>query len=117
VSYHGSIGQINNDRKWANRALEDGYRKRISYTLDQAASQSRTEGKRWVPLSGEWPFCNTSFELKGDELKIHLSCVRKMIPHFDAAEHLPFPKSFRLYLQQMEALEQTVPVNEYRLFT
>jgi hypothetical protein len=40
-----------------------------------------------------------------------------MLPHFHAAGHLPYAKSARLYLQQMEALEQTMPVDEYRLFT
>ena len=40
-----------------------------------------------------------------------------MIPHFHAAGHLPYAKSARLYLQQMEALEQTMPANEYTLFT
>ena len=49
--------------------------------------------------------------------KLHLSCVREMIPHFHAAGHLPYAKSARLYLQQMEALEHTMPGNEYAIFT
>jgi len=48
---------------------------------------------------------------------LHLWCVRQMIPHFHAAGHLHYAKSARLYLQQMEALEQTMPADEYRLFT
>ena len=46
-----------------------------------------------------------------------LCCVREMIPHFHAAGHLPYAKSARLYLQQMEAFDQTMPEDEYRLFT
>ena len=40
-----------------------------------------------------------------------------MIPHFHAAGHLPYAKAARLYLQQMEALEQTMPAYEYYLLT
>ena len=48
---------------------------------------------------------------------MHLSCVREMIPHFHAAGHLNYAKSARLYLQQMESLNKTIPEEEYRLFT
>lgn len=40
-----------------------------------------------------------------------------MIPHFHAAGHLPYAKAARLYLQHMEALEKTMPADEYTLFT
>jgi len=38
-----------------------------------------------------------------------------MSPHFHAAEHFHYANSARLYLQQMEALEQTMPVDEYQI--
>ncbi|XP_014681447.1 PREDICTED: uncharacterized protein LOC106821245 [Priapulus caudatus] len=40
-----------------------------------------------------------------------------MIPHIHAAGHLPYAKSARLYLQQMDELEKTMPTDEYSLFT
>ena len=35
------------------------------------------------------------------------------VPHFHAAGHVPYAESARLYL--MEALEQTMPGNDYTL--
>ena len=59
--------------------------------------------------------CFIPAERTGD-WKLHLSCVREMIHHFHAAGHLPWFKYARLFLQQMEALEQTMPGNEYTQF-
>jgi hypothetical protein len=81
----------------------------ISQLLDHAASQSKT-GKLWVQYIRQvillLHFIRA--EMTGD-WKHHLSCVREIIPHFHAAGHLPYAKSARLYLQKMEALEQTMP--------
>ena len=49
--------------------------------------------------------------------RLHLCYVRQIIPHFHAAGHLHYAKSGRLYLRQMEALKQTMPPEEYKLFT
>ena len=54
-------------------------------------------------------------ERTGDWL-LHLNSVKAMIPHFHAAGHLPYAKSAHLYLQQMEALPETMPHDEYVLF-
>lgn len=40
-----------------------------------------------------------------------------MIPHFHAAGHLPYAKSARLYLQQMNSIEDVMPPEEYTLFS
>ena len=42
---------------------------------------------------------------------------KKMISYFHAAGHLPYAKAARLYLQQIVALKQTMPVDEYAQFT
>ena len=49
--------------------------------------------------------------------KLYLYFVGKMNPHFIAAGHLPYAKSTRLYLQPMEALEETIPADEFTMFT
>ena len=49
--------------------------------------------------------------------KLHLYCIREMLPHLHAAGHLHYAKSARLYLQQMESLEKSMPADEYQLFT
>ena len=49
--------------------------------------------------------------------KLHLCYVRQIIPHFHAAGPLHYAKSGRLYLRQMEALKQTMPLEEFKLFT
>lgn len=40
-----------------------------------------------------------------------------MIPHFHAAGHLPYAKSARLYLQQMNSIAKVMPPEEYTLFS
>ena len=89
----------------------------ISQLLDRAASESRT-GKLWVQYIRQVALLQRFIraERTGD-WKLHLYCVREMIPHFHAAGHLHYAKSARLYLQQMDALEKTMPVDEYKLFT
>ena len=49
--------------------------------------------------------------------EFHLHCVQEMIPHFHAAGHLPYAKSARLYLQQMNSIQKVMPPEEYTLFT
>ena len=49
--------------------------------------------------------------------KFHLHCVQEMIPHFHAAGHLPYAKSARLYLQQMNFIQQVMSPEEYTLFS
>lgn len=53
---------------------------------------------------------------------LHLQSMRKMLPVFHAAGHLPYAKSAQLYLQDMLALENLVVQDEasesaYRLFS
>lgn len=89
----------------------------ISQVLDHAASQSRT-GKLWVQYIRQVALLQHFLraERTGD-WKLHLSCVREIIPHFHAAGHLHYAKAARLYLQQMERLEKSMPPEEYQLFT
>ncbi|KAK3895921.1 hypothetical protein Pcinc_000394 [Petrolisthes cinctipes] len=88
----------------------------LTHHLDQAATQSRT-GKLWVQYIHQvllmLHFIRT--ERTGD-WKLHLHCVQ-MIPHFHAAGHLPYAKTARLYLQQMNSIEQVMASEEYKLFT
>ena len=49
--------------------------------------------------------------------ELHLHCVQEMIPNFHAAGHLPYAKTARLYLQQMNSIEQVMASEEYKLFT
>lgn len=95
---------LNQDKKATDVAEEECVKQLsqiFSQLLDQAAGQSRT-GKHWVQY-----IPRTGYQ------KFLLSCVREMIPHFHAAGHLPYAKSARLYLQQMEALEQTMPGHNF----
>ena len=81
----------------------------ISQVLEDAAGVSRT-GKLWVQYIRQVMLLLHFIraERTGD-WKLHLSCVREMIPHFHAAGHLPYAKSSRLYLQQMKDLEKSMP--------
>ena len=110
---------LNQDKKATDVAEEECVKhlsQIISQLIDQAAGQSRT-GKLWVQYIRQVALLQRFIraERTGD-WKLHLSCVKEMIPHFHSAGHLPYAKSARLYLQQMEALEHTMPGNEYTLF-
>ena len=89
----------------------------ISQLLDTVASESRT-GKLWVQYIRQVALIQHFIraERTGD-WKLHLFCVREMLPHFHAAGHLHYAKSARLYLQQMEELEKAMPVDEFKSYT
>jgi len=105
---------LNQDKK-TTEVAEEQYVKQlsqiISQLLDQAPEQRRT-GKLWVHNIRQVSLlqCFIPAERTGD-WKLHLNCVTEMIPHFHAAGHLPYAKSARLHLIQMEALEKTMPGN------
>lgn len=111
---------LNHDASPTEVAEEDCIRQlsqMISQVLDHAANQSRT-GKLWVQYIRQVALLQHFLraERTGD-WKLHLSCVGEMIPHFHAAGHLHYAKAARLYLQQMNSLEEVMPPEEYQLFT
>ena len=133
MSAPGALDSIDKDRiQYLHKALLDHDKeapavseeeciqhlhKIISQLLDQAASQSRT-GKLWVQYIRQVALLQHFIRAeRTGNWKMHLDCVREMIPHFHAAGHLNYAKSARLYLQQMERLDETIPDEEYRLFT
>lgn len=89
----------------------------LTHHLDQAATQSRT-GKLWVQYIHQvLLMLNFIRAERTGNWKLHLHCVQEMIPHFHAAGHLPYAKSGRLYLQQMNSIAQVMPPEEYTLFS
>ena len=49
--------------------------------------------------------------------KLHIQTVREMIPLFHAAGHLAYAKSARLYVQEMDNLENKMSADQYQKFT
>lgn len=49
--------------------------------------------------------------------KLHLDCVRTMLPIFYATGHIQYAKSCQLYLQDMDSLHLKMPHSEYQKFT
>ena len=49
--------------------------------------------------------------------KLHLHCIREMIPYFHSAGHFPYAKSARLYLHKMETVSEVMSPDDYRLFS
>ena len=89
----------------------------LSHHLDQAATQSRT-GKLWMQYIHQvLLMLNFIRAERTGNWKLHFHCVQEMIPHFHAAGHLPYAKSARLYLQQMNSIAQVMPSEEYTLFS
>ena len=89
----------------------------LTHHLEQAAIQSRT-GKLWVQYINQvFLMLNFIRAERTGNWKFHLHCVQEMIPHFHAAGHLPYAKSARLYLQQMNSIQQVMPPEEYTLFS
>ena len=89
----------------------------VSHHLEQAASQSRT-GKLWVQYIQQVILMLNFFkaERTGD-WKLHLHCIREMIPYFHAAGHFPYAKSARLYLHKMETISEVMSPDDHRLFS
>lgn len=49
--------------------------------------------------------------------KLHLHCVKEMIPYFHAAGHLNYAKSAHLYYQDMVTIQDRMDPREYKRFT
>lgn len=49
--------------------------------------------------------------------KLHLDCVKEMIPYLHAAAHLNYAKSAHLYYQDMVTLQDRMDPHEYMKFT
>lgn len=49
--------------------------------------------------------------------RLHLDCVRAILPIFHGSGHFPYAKSCQLYLQDMDFLEQKITCKEYDQFT
>ena len=65
----------------------------LAHHLEQAESQSRT-GKLWVQYIYQVILMLNFFKAEGTgDWKLHLHCIRKMIPYFHAAGHFPYAKS------------------------
>ena len=89
----------------------------MSEVLEEAANKSRT-GKLWVQYVHQvFLVLNFIRAERTGNWKLHINCVREIIPHFHAAGHLPYAKSARLYLQLMESLQHVMSTDEYELFT
>ena len=89
----------------------------LTQELDQAASKSRT-GKLWVQYIQQVLLMLDFIKAeRTGNWHLHLHCVQKMIPYFHAAGHLPYAKSARLYLQQMNSIADVMPYEEYTLFS
>lgn len=89
----------------------------LTHHLEEAATQSRT-GKLWVQYINQvLLMLNFIKAERTGNWKLHLHCVQEMIPHFHAAGHLPYAKSARLYVQQMNSIEEVMPPEEYTLFS
>ena len=89
----------------------------IASIIDEEKQKSRT-GKLWINYLEQVSILKMFLyaERTGD-WKLHLQCIKKMIPYFHAAGHLAYAKSARLYLQQMETLESKMSGTEHKLFT
>ena len=89
----------------------------VSHHLEQAASQSRT-GKLWVQYIHQVILMLNFFKAEriGD-WKLHLHCIREIIPYFHAAGHFPYDKSARLYFHKMETISEFMSPDDYRLFS
>ena len=85
--------------------------------IDEEKQKSPT-GKLWINYLEQVSILKMFLyaERTGD-WKLHLQCIRRMIPYFHSAGHLAFAKSARLYLQQMESLESKMSESEYKQFT
>ena len=49
--------------------------------------------------------------------KLHLDCIRAMLPIFYATGHVQYAKSCQLYLQDMDSLPCNMPHSELKKFT
>ena len=49
--------------------------------------------------------------------KLHLHCMREMIPYFHVAGHFPYAKSARLYLHKTETISEVMSPDDYRSFS
>lgn len=80
--------------------------------------QKSPTGKLWISYLKQVSILKMFLyaERTGD-WKLHLQCIRRMIPYFHSAGHLAYAKSARLYLQQMESLESKMSETEYKQFT
>ena len=54
---------------------------------------------------------------RSDDWKLHLHCVKEMLPYFHAAAHLSYDKSAHLYLQQMLNLPNKMEQQVYTQYT
>ena len=89
----------------------------LTLLLEEAATQSRT-CKLWVQYIHQ--VLLILYFIKAERTgtwKLHLHCVQEMIPHFHAAGHLPYAKSARLCLQQMNSIKYVMPPEEYTLIS
>ena len=112
-----------NQDQTADDVIDNEYVKQLSqlfsHVLDQTASRSRT-GKLWVQYIWQVAFMQHFLrEERTGDWKLHLWCVKEMLPHFQSTGPLYYANSARLYLQHRTALEIsiTMPADEYRLFT
>ena len=48
---------------------------------------------------------------------LHVHCVKQMIPILHAAGHIPYARSLRIYIQQLNELKNEIPANLYELYT
>jgi len=103
------------------RILDDGtvqtFMTTMADIIDEQKQQSRT-GKLWINYLEQVSILKMFLyaERTGD-WKLHLQCIRRMIPYFHAAGHLAYAKSARLYLQQMETLESKMSDTEFLHFS
>ena len=88
--YKGTIEQVEGAAFIQEHETVRQFHQLVSQHLDQATSQSKT-GKLWVQYAHQVILMLNFFraERTGD-WKLHLNCVREMIPHFHAARHLPY---------------------------
>ena len=47
---------------------------------------------------------------------LHVNCVKQMIPILHAAGHIPYARSLRIYIQQLNELKNEIPANLYELY-
>jgi len=115
--YHNTVDQRADAAEIDGDEILQEFQQLLIHWLDQAATMSRT-GKLWVQYIHQvLLMLNFIKAERTGNWKLHLHCVQEMIPHFHAAGHLPYAKSARLYLQQMNSIAKVMPPEEYTLFS
>ena len=89
----------------------------IEDLIEKVSTESRT-GKLWLNyVKFVYIIKLFLYAERTGNWELHLHCISQMIPLFHAAGHLAYAKSARLYLHQMQNLEEIMSDDVHRNFT